>query len=258
MKNSENRQTKMINNKYKILNEVLIEWDNSSIEDDGIIKTYDVSEQLKNYFVYEITGRWSKPLQICSTRWENYEYFWWYSKIFINGELIKLSSEGRTVNMYEPGTYTVEIQGLDKQKLTSCKYMFYECKDLVSVPLFDTSRVTNMYGMFYNCKKLTKIPQFNTENVEDTVDMFAYTNIESAPEFNMKNLKRGAEMFWECQKLKTVPLFKNLDLFYLKNFSDKEHGTREHPLLKLFWKCFNLDEETRKIWNPSPNGTPRF
>jgi len=259
MKNSENRQTKMINNKYKILNEALIEWGNSDIEDNGIIKTYDVSEQLKNYFVYEITDKWSKPLKIFSERWENYEYFYWYSKIFINGEPVKLDSTGKTVNVYEPGTHTVEIRGLDKQKLTSCKYMFYECKDLVSVPFFDTSGVTNMYGMFYNCKKLTKIPQFNTENVKDTVDMFAYTSIESVPEFNMKNLERGAEMFWCCQNLKTVPLFKNLDLFSLKKFNNKPIlGIREHPLLKLFWKCFDLDEETRRIWNPDPTGTPKF
>ena len=250
----------MINNKYKILNEVLIEWGDSSIEDNGTIKAYDVSEQLKNYFIYEITDKRSKPLKIFSNRWEDYEYFRFggYLKIFINGEPVKLNSEGKTVNVYEPGIYTAEIKGLDKQRLTNCKYMFYECKDLVSVPLFDTSRVTNMYGMFYNCEKLTKIPQFNTENVKNTVDMFAYTSIESVPEFNMKNLEDGAEMFWECKKLTTVPLFKNLDLFSLKNFSDKHKPEEEHLLHKLFWKCFDLDEETRKIWNPDPKGTPCF
>lgn len=246
----------MINNKYKILNEVLIEWGNSDIEDNGIIKTSDVQYNLKNSFVYKVENKKGikNAIRILSNRWEDffkYRHDPEKYKIIVDGEPVKLDGDGYTVKGYDPGIHYVEINGLNE--LTTCRYMFYECKNLVSVPLFDTSIVTDMYGMFYDCVNLIEVPAFNTENVTDFVDMFAFCNIKSVPEFDMRSLCRGAEIFWECKKLETVPMFKNLDLIKVQ-----QYGIDEKPLYKLFWKCYNLDAETLKIWNPDSDGTPQF
>jgi surface protein len=253
----------MINNKYKILNEVLIEWGNSDIEDNGIIKTSDVQYNLNNYFVYTLENKRGikSAIRILSNKWENFDSYHYNPeryKVIVDGEPVKLDINGYTVKEYDPGTHYVEIQGLNEQRLTTCKYMFYECINLVSVPLFDTSRVTDMYGMFYNCRKLIEVPPFNTKNVTNTVDMFAFCSIKSVPEFDMRSLIRGAETFWECKELETVPIFKNLNLKKMRKYFKRINIDEEQPLHKLFWKCYNLDAETLKIWNPDSNGTPQF
>ena len=51
----------------------------------------------------------------------------------------------------------------------------------------DTSNVTNMYGMFYDCKNLTSIPQFDTSNVSSMSQMFF--NCGKLKEIHMTGMK---------------------------------------------------------------------
>ena len=65
--------------------------------------------------------------------------------------------------------------------------MFYNCRSLVSVPLFDTSSVTSMDSMFYNCSSMVSVPLFDTSSVTNMDSMFY--NCSSLVYCNLKNLK---------------------------------------------------------------------
>lgn len=251
-----------------LLNKIIIEWNNSDFNDSGIIKTPDIKNKFNDHFIYRLLPH-SKRLALSRKCLQDIRIkshinklqilsihacqMWGFkgTTITINGQIDKIDGDGYTINEYEPGEYEVYIDEFNKQIFT-CKHLFYNCIDLISVPLFDTSRVINMNCMFYNCFNLENVPPFDTKNVQDTVDMFGYCeNIVSVPEFDMKNLVRGDEMFWSCTKLQTVPLFKNIKKSILKD-------PEEMGLYKLFWKCHHLDNQTKKVWNPNEIGTPRF
>jgi surface protein len=61
--------------------------------------------------------------------------------------------------------------------------MFYRCKSLKEVPLFNTSEVTNMRIMFQGCSSLTEVPKLDTSKVKDMHNMFAgCSSLENIPE----------------------------------------------------------------------------
>ena len=128
--------------------------------------------------------------------------------------------------------------------------MFYNCKNLTSVPLFDTQNVTNMQGMFYNCMSLTSVPAFDTQNVTSMDGMFYYcTNLTSVPLFNTQNVTNMDSMFKGCYSLTTVPLFDtqnvtNMDgiFAYCKSLTtvplfDTQNVTN---MRDMFWRCNSL------------------
>lgn len=73
------------------------------------------------------------------------------------------------------GVHTVQCY-MKYQKLTTCKYMFGGCSDLVNIDLshLDTSRVSSMFYMFLGCSGLTSIDMSanETSNVTDMGFMF--------------------------------------------------------------------------------------
>ena len=69
-----------------------------------------------------------------------------------------------------------------KKHLININYIFFECKQLLSIDLsnFNTNNVTNMEYMFYNCSSLTSLnlSNFNTINVTNMGGMFSGLNKE--------------------------------------------------------------------------------
>ena len=91
------------------------------------------------------------------------------------------------------------IQYSDTENITSTVGMFYECKNLTSVPLLDTGNITNMNTMFYHCDKLTTIPLLNTSNVTNMSGMFSDCKIlTSVPLLDTSNVTNMDDMFYNC------------------------------------------------------------
>ena len=98
------------------------------------------------------------------------------------------------------------INSCDFSGITSAYQMFYDCKNLISVPLFNTSNVTNMGKMFYSCSKLTTIPLLDTSNVTNMGYMFADCyELTTIPQLDTSKVTNMQSMFSSCNKLTTIP-----------------------------------------------------
>ena len=188
--------------KYKYLNEVLLNWNSEEIiHDNSIIKAPDIKKEISDCFIYKIED---KPSRIKifddGTRdgWPKYRTY--KDKVYINGKHVELKS-GETIDKFEPGEYRVYIEDIDQ--ITNCQCMFYECKQLISVPMFDVSNVLSMESMFAFCYNLISVPLFNTVKVEDMGEMFrSCIHLVDVPLFSpLKQVKNMDKMFWNCPKL---------------------------------------------------------
>ena len=95
------------------------------------------------------------------------------------------------------------------------EYMFFACTSLTTVPQFDTRNVNNMSGMFTACESLTSVPQFDTRNVTDMSSMFSNcTSLTTVPQFDTRNVNNMEESFIYCTSLTSVPLlnFSNVTI----------------------------------------------
>ena len=154
------------------------------------------------------------------------------NKVYINGENIKIGSTGWTTLAYKPGTYYVEIKDLDQ--IITCYKMFFNCRCLVSVPLFNTSNVKDMACMFEECEYLEYVPVFDTKNVTDMSFMFySCKKLKNVGLFNTQNVTDMSKMFYNCYKLEYVPVF-NISSLKSKTF--------------MFYNCNSLNEKTQQKW----------
>ena len=91
--------------------------------------------------------------------------------------------------------------------VSDASYMFNECRNLVSIPSFNTINTTNMKNMFTGCAKLQNVPYFNTHNVTSMQDMFSgCTSLQSIPLLDTVNVKNMGGMFRDCKNVETFPL----------------------------------------------------
>ena len=147
---------------------------------------------------------------------------------------------------------------------SNCEYMFYNCKQLTSIPWnefnIDTSQCTNMRYMFYNCRTLTSLDlsSMDTSQVTDMNDMFYYcsslTNLDLS-NFDTNQCTNMGYMFRDCRTLTSLNV-SNFDtskvtnmrrMFYncstltsldLSNF-DTSHCTNMNA---MFMNCYNLQK----------------
>ena len=117
-------------------------------------------------FIYKLTT--NTKIKIFDKDWAQFKDY--KDKVYINRKHVKIDDNGNSIIKFKPGTCYVEIKDIDN--VTNCQYMFFDCTDLVEVPLFDTSKVKNMYSMFYHCVNLREVPLFNISKVKDIDGMF--------------------------------------------------------------------------------------
>ena len=92
--------------------------------------------------------------------------------------------------------------------------MFYSCKNLSSLNLyesFNTANVTDMSYMFAYCSQLSSLnlSNFNTTKVKNMYSMFYYCSQLSSLDlsnFNTANVKNMSYMFNKCQNLSSLDL----------------------------------------------------
>lgn len=168
---------------------------NNYIEEKLIVnKDYKSDEQ---YFIYKL----NKKEQIRVFDGEDWAEFNDYKdKVYVNGKKVNLYDDGTTDKTYEPNEYLVHIDDLNK--LINCDCMFYDCKQLISVPSLDIRNVKYMSDMFAYCDNLIKIQKLNTKDVVEISAMFiGCMNLEEVPLFNISKVTRIDGMFGYCNNL---------------------------------------------------------
>ena len=202
----------------KYLNKILIEWDNSDIEDSGLIKASDVKTQMNYQLVYKL----DKPGKIKIFNNGSYTYTEYKDKVYIKGEHIQLK-DGYTVNVYEPGEYRIYIENFDKIEEIE-DFVFYDsmlmsiiipnsvtkigeeafegCTSLTSVTIPD-SVMTIPYYCFFNCTGLTSvtIPRSVTE-----IGRGAFAHCSGLTSITIPRSVNsiGIGAFFNCKNLKKV------------------------------------------------------
>ena len=96
----------------------------------------------------------------------------------------------------------------DTANVTDMDSMFYNSKNITTVPIFDTSKVTNMHSMLSSCSKLTTVPLFDTSKVTNMYSTFSFCfYLTTVPLFDTSNVTNMEKMFKNCSRLTTVQLF---------------------------------------------------
>lgn len=97
------------------------------------------------------------------------------------------------------------IAGIDTSKVTGMSYLFSNCKNLKTVPLFDTSKVIYMSYMFDGCVNLTTVPLFDTRNVTGMYCMFSgCVNLKTVPQLDIRKVGTISSMFSNCKALTEI------------------------------------------------------
>ena len=172
-----------MNIKYQILNEVLIEWSDSSKEDseNTFLQSEDIKSGLDKCFIYRVENE-NRPIHIfygdrdIVYPWEDFKKY--RNKVWINGKQVELNDKGYTVDIFEPGEYEVYIEGINKAVNTNS--IFYKCEQLVSV--YNLNIPSIGICCFAGCR-----------NLKDVVISNFVTRI-------------GPQGFWGCRKIENITI----------------------------------------------------
>ena len=207
---------------YRLLNEVLIEWNESSKEgsDNVFLKSEDIKRSFDKCFIYRVDEK-DQIKVIHGYRWPKFEKY--KDKVWINGKHVELNDAGYTIDIFEPGEYKVDIEDIDK--LTDMTYMFFECTQLVSafIPNSVATIADSAFGhcinltnvtipnsviivdkwAFYDCTGLTNV---TIPNSVDSIGTFAFESCTSLTSVTIPNsvTEIGDWAFYGCNNLKTV------------------------------------------------------
>ena len=120
------------------------------------------------------------------------------------------------------------------EQQTDMSSMFYSCKNLTTVPAFDTSRCTVMTRMFESCSSLTNISLLDTSSVTNMDSTFQYcTSLTLLPPFDTSSVTNMVSTFLNCSSLTTIPLLNTANVNRMGSmFSDCTNLTTV-PLLNV-------------------------
>lgn len=134
--------------------------------------------------------------------------------------------------------------------ITTAQDLFFGCRSLQNVPLFDTSNVTNMSGMFNGCSSIEEVPLFNTGSVTTMASMFFNCNsLTTVPLFNTAIVTSMSAMFQNCTSLQTIPLFNTAIVTTMASMFNGCFALQSVPLFNtasvntmfsMFINCFSL------------------
>lgn len=100
------------------------------------------------------------------------------------------------------------LSAIDISNVTDMSSMFYNCENLITIPLLDTSSVNFMNYMFYNCKNLTSIPELDTSNVTNMYSMFGNcSSLISVPELNTTKCTNFDNIFINDRDITSIGMY---------------------------------------------------
>lgn len=131
------------------------------------------------------------------------------------------------------------INSCDFSRITSAYRMFYNCKNIKSIPYFNASNVTNMSYMFNGCSSLTTIPQLNTTEVTTMRNMFEYCLRLTTIDITHMNITSpsNSEYFASSCKSLTKLIIRNMD-------------TIPNIASNAFNSCYHFTGTVNSIYNP--------
>lgn len=113
----------------------------------------------------------------------------------------------------------ISIPQYETSNVTKLSYTFYGCHSLKEIPQLNTSNVTNMQEMCYNCKSLTSIPELDTSNVTNMHNIYyGAWNLTFLPQINTDKLTDIGYAFYDCHKLEKI------DITSLDNITSSFNG----------------------------------
>ena len=179
-------------------------------------------------------------------------------EIFLEGQKIKFT---KFHIFSEEGIYTIKY--VLKNKIKSCKKMFFYCKYIKSIDLsnFNTEDVTDMSLMFINCFNLEEINfgNFKTSKVTNMEGMFesciGLKSLNLSSFDNTSNVENMNSMFLLCASLQELNLanfntekVKDMNSIFggiinLKNLDLSSFSSANLAIMNFMFKnCFNLTE----------------
>ena len=205
--------------KYKILNKVLIEWNESYKRDSDnvFLKSEDIKESLDKCFIYKLNKK--DQIKIFDKDWPEFEKY--KDKVWINGKHVELDDNGYTVDEFKPRKYRVYIKDIDEVK--DCFSMFFNCKQLISAFIPD-SVIEIGAGAFEDCTGLTSV---TIPNSVTSIGDWVFENCSGLTSVTIPNsvTKIGCYVFAECRNLKTVYV-EDINKFNQIEFEDETADPR--------------------------------
>jgi len=158
----------------------------------------------QKYFIYYVKQYGN--IKLFDQNWNQLNDY--YDKVFDeNDNQVKLNPLGWTNKEYDTGPHKFYIKDIDD--IRECRYMFYYCEELESIPFFNISKVDSLYRMCQGCSTLKHIPLFNTKNIKSIECAFSKCEkLESVPKFDLSKCENMRWAFDTCFSLKEIPLFK--------------------------------------------------
>ena len=107
---------------------------------------------------------------------------------------------------FSDSTFTEVPEWADFEGITDMENMFYNCRNLQTIPQIDTSNVTDMFSMFNICSSLQTISLIDTSNVTNMSYMFqGCSNLQTIPLLDTSNVTNMHLMFGACSSLQAIP-----------------------------------------------------
>lgn len=151
---------------------------------------------------------------------------------------------------FNPLPDSIEVLGANTKGVTNMRYLFYTCRNLVSLAAFDTSAVTDMDYMLYSCASLLEIPMLDTHNV--TSMWYSFGNCRSIvnlPSLDVSSCQDGSGMCAYCQNLQAIPSIDTSSMLTMSSMFRGCSSLTEIPLLntssvqyvdRMFEDCVNV------------------
>ena len=147
--------------------------------------------------------------------------------------------------------------------VTNMTGIFYNCKQLTTIPLINTSLVTNMSDMFSNCTSITTIPLVDTSKVTNMYEIFfRCSNLTTIPQLDTSKVTNMVSMFENCSKLTTIDI-THMNIASTNNSSYFASGCNSltkliirnmNSIPKLnsnaFTNCYHFTGTTDATYNP--------
>ena len=130
------------------------------------------------------------------------------------------------------------VPSLDTSNGTSFNQMFYGCSSLKTIPLINTSNGTNFTGMFLSCSSLTEVPLLDTSKGSNFTSLFnGCSSLIEVPSINTSSGSTLEYTFQNCSSLTTIP---ELNFSKVKNINSNAFSNCSK--LTILGGFFNLGQ----------------
>ena len=113
------------------------------------------------------------------------------------------------------GTDLSLLENLDTSEMETTSYMFYNRKDLTSVPELNLSNVTDFSSMFAGCINLVEVPDFDFKKAKNMTSAFNATAIKRHLVFDLPSV----ENMHQCFRGSKIPEVTLINTSKCTNFS---------------------------------------